>query len=127
MNAVDHVEEVPLRIDAGLVHAGEDLADEPLAGCSAVVAQAVEIGQQVAFKEREEAIAGPVLKQMPLDSIGRRPVAPAIRLGNGVRESSPESPCFALFPLLALIEKAKEEEPREFRHVLKGASAVRAP
>jgi hypothetical protein len=125
VHLVEHVEEIALGIDARALDARHHLADHLLARRGAgPLPQGLEVRQQVAIDEGDEAAERAGLERLPPDPVRRRPVLPAIGRREGRRKL--RAHCLGLIALtrLPLIQNAEEEDPRELRHVLKRSGAV---
>ena len=128
VDAVEDVEEVLLRVDADALDAGHDLADDLLArrgarpGC-----QATEMREEVAVDEGEQRAEGTIRQRLALGATRGGPVPPAVRGSEGAGEGGAHGLGLLRLDLLTLVENAEEEDPCQFRDVLEGPGAVRAP
>jgi hypothetical protein len=139
---VQHVQEVPFRVDPDAFDAGHDLADDLLPGRGVgPVAQAFQIGQEFAVHKRKEGperrtlelLAFPALRAVaarpaePGPLVRRGPVAPTIRRLERRRELRPDRLGLLRLAFLALIKDAQEEDPGQLGHILHGPGAVAPP
>ena len=114
VDPVEDVEEVALGVDVDLVDGGDDLADDLLACCCPrSVAKAPQVRQQLAVDEgRERAHRAPGQSDAP-GARGSGPVAPAIRRLERRRERRADRLGLLGLELLALVEDAQEQDPRQ--------------
>ena len=80
VDLVQHVQKVPLGVNARALDAGEDFADDLLARRGVrLLAQSFQVRNQLAIDETEERAERAVLQFLPLRPVGRGPILPAIR------------------------------------------------
>ena len=117
MHLVAHVAQVLLRVDPHPLDARQDFADDFLPGRRVgPVAQALQVGQQLAVDELQHLALGEHF--FPALAVGRSPVLPAVGRFDRRREVGPDRFGILGFVGFAFVQNPQEQNPGQFRDVL---------